>query len=1007
MDKLAELEKELLADMEENPVEYKETVSNVFEIDSNLRTINIPVSVKNIGVESDGDVKRLEFTMPKKYGEFDLSQFRIRINYMNANGDKSIYLVKDKKVSGDNITFSWLVGRNVTKYKGQVNFIVCLKLSNEKGEILKELNTTLCRLEVLEGLEVVPVIDEKTTDIIEQLLRMVETETTGAVQKVTEEGNKQVKEVQKAAQEIADDREQIQKNAESVTVLKEDLIAFKQGVELIFLHTNIKYGIRLSQNSGSSFSEAVNPKFACIQFLKVDVDRLIKLRVKNGFKIYVWCTDVDTLNNENGNVRILTNWVTGTNEVKCPYQYLMVSITSVNDIDIPIGNLVDIFYEDKPKYMKEEDNVEILGNISNIKWIDGEFVHVNKNGIFTPSPDWKRTEPIKVYENTRIKFNAYFGGNAGGAFFDRYGNCIKMINNLNETHNLIEFSEIVPYGADTFIYSHLKSVKNESQSIEHLDLVHGVFSAINKKNNYSTVKEMIESKAHGECRVGGYLFRSNVKEPKVLKHKQEAQPKEYFDVNSSIKQYEVMNKDYPHIEKFAFNDLPCEEIDFSPSDKGFIRIIVGKSSDDTFFVSHEASNYNNTFGNPDYDRLEITKDFKTFKTIWKSCNLSTISDGAIHLDGITNIKVRSVKEFSNGDFLIGACCKYPHNDSLTSYFILSSDMQKLTECECKNQMGAICYMRDENGGNIYDWHVDVKGNKAICTTYGNRKPETCLGVVWYTEDCGKNWQEVFRMVNHYQDGVNPEDTPVTETHIHGVMLDTFANKMFVIAGENNQNIFWCDMGKYSRDEYFKVIPIRRQLMFPFTPYTQVVNGYAFKDSLIFGSDQFGIGGIFRLNKLDSGEYSDIEIAHEFLPNIDLNITSYCTAEMFRRDSNTPLLMCQTREMNGRTETENEKLNKEHFGRVVATYDGINFVEVWKDTTYGEHDVNIDATLTKRNFSYCTRGMNCYLLQNGDAAIKYSGRDVYYFGGVPASSAHGNANGTSKILIIKNAIKTLM
>ena len=56
-----------------------------------------------------------------------------------------------------------------------------------------------------------------------------------------------------------------------------------------------------------------------------------------------------------------------------------------------------------------------------------------------------------------------------------------MINNLNETHNLIEFSEIVPYGADTFIYSHLKNVKNESQSIKHLDLVRWFFSAINKK----------------------------------------------------------------------------------------------------------------------------------------------------------------------------------------------------------------------------------------------------------------------------------------------------------------------------------------------------------------------------------------------------------------------------------------------------------------------------------------------------------------------------------------------
>lgn len=260
MDKLAELEKELLAEMEENPAEYKETIRNILEIDNDLRTINIPVSVKNIGVESDDDVKRLEFTMPKQYGEFDLSQFRIRINYVNANGDKSIYLVEDKKVSGDNITFSWLVGRNVTKYKGQVNFIVCLKLSDGKGKILKELNTTLCRLEVLEGLEVVPVIDEKTTDIIEQLLRMVETETTGAVQKVTEEGNKQVKEVQKAAQEIAADREQIQKNAESVTALKEDLSDWSrlEGYEL----ANLKSKLKLEkENVYASLAEIGKPPY--------------------------------------------------------------------------------------------------------------------------------------------------------------------------------------------------------------------------------------------------------------------------------------------------------------------------------------------------------------------------------------------------------------------------------------------------------------------------------------------------------------------------------------------------------------------------------------------------------------------------------------------------------------------------------------------------------------------------------------------------------------------------
>mgnify|MGYP000428226077 CR=1 FL=1 len=272
MDKLAELEKELLADMEENPVEYKETVSNVFEIDSNLRTINIPITVKNIGVESDDDVKRLEFTMPKKYGEFDLSQFRIRINYMNANGDKSIYLVEDKKASGDNITFSWLVGRNVTKYKGQVNFIVCLKLSDEKGEILKELNTTLCSLEVLEGLEVVPVIDEKTTDIIEQLLRMVETETTGTVQKVTEEGKKQVAEVQKAAQGITADREQINANKTDITEMykNEDfnIVKLENGLDI----AKIKKGYYLNQDTGAEEAEENQTLFWEYVKIKPDTD---------------------------------------------------------------------------------------------------------------------------------------------------------------------------------------------------------------------------------------------------------------------------------------------------------------------------------------------------------------------------------------------------------------------------------------------------------------------------------------------------------------------------------------------------------------------------------------------------------------------------------------------------------------------------------------------------------------------------------------------------------------
>ena len=375
MDKLAELEKELLAEMEENPVEYKETVSNVFEIDSNLRTINIPITVKNIGVEADDDVKRLEFTMPKQYGEFDLSQFRIRINYMNANGDKSIYLVEDKTVTGDDITFSWLVGRNVTKYKGQVKFIVCLKLSNEQGQVLKELNTTLCRLEVLEGLEVVPVIDEKTTDIIEQLLRMVETETTGAVQKVTEEGNKQVKEVQKAAQEIAADREQIQKNAESVTALKEELKQFEE-----------------------------------YEFLQYDITQYEK--------------------KENGLYGSAGNWIEN-NE----YDTYMVKLSNSNQYIMVHSDLTITLFDKKKEFVKtlktkklylNDDNVTSMGYVAEIGFFFCKGMYLAYPSKKTATDGYLRTSPFKNI----VPFTEYRKDYADKIIF-KNGNIINKDYNTN------------------------------------------------------------------------------------------------------------------------------------------------------------------------------------------------------------------------------------------------------------------------------------------------------------------------------------------------------------------------------------------------------------------------------------------------------------------------------------------------------------------------------------------------------------------------------------------------
>lgn len=195
-------------------------------IDSDLRIIDIPEQFKVLGVENDKDVKVMQFRMPKVYKGTDLSAFNISVNYQNARGTKDRYVVTDKKVSGDQIEFSWTVGKTATVYRGDTRFIVCMRLAGSDGVIQKEFNTTLATMTVLEGLEVDnPVIEQEEKDIIAQLLQIVDDKSKEAVQAVTAEGTKQIKAVQAEAQEIAADREQIKTNKADIA----DLMQTKAG----------------------------------------------------------------------------------------------------------------------------------------------------------------------------------------------------------------------------------------------------------------------------------------------------------------------------------------------------------------------------------------------------------------------------------------------------------------------------------------------------------------------------------------------------------------------------------------------------------------------------------------------------------------------------------------------------------------------------------------------------------------------------------------------------------
>lgn len=151
-------------------------------INDDLRTMQIPSSIALLGVESDDDVNKIPFQMPKEYCGFDLSTFSVRINYMNANGEGDLYIAEDVAVDGDDpslMNFTWLVGRNACAYKGNVNFIVCLKKFDENSNVVQEFNTTVYSLPVLQGLETTEAVVQENQDIIEYLINLVE--QSGAV----------------------------------------------------------------------------------------------------------------------------------------------------------------------------------------------------------------------------------------------------------------------------------------------------------------------------------------------------------------------------------------------------------------------------------------------------------------------------------------------------------------------------------------------------------------------------------------------------------------------------------------------------------------------------------------------------------------------------------------------------------------------------------------------------------------------------------------------------------
>lgn len=163
---------ELMNELDENVSVMSVESNEKCIINPETREIEIPETYQILGVESDEKTERIEFQCPKIVGDnIDLSQLQLRVNFRNANMEMYQYIVEDVAEDGDNITFSWLLSRSVTAYRGTVNFVVCA-VRVDGQTITNEWNTTLAQSEVLEGLETgTPEPSSGLVDIVTQIVQ--------------------------------------------------------------------------------------------------------------------------------------------------------------------------------------------------------------------------------------------------------------------------------------------------------------------------------------------------------------------------------------------------------------------------------------------------------------------------------------------------------------------------------------------------------------------------------------------------------------------------------------------------------------------------------------------------------------------------------------------------------------------------------------------------------------------------------------------------------------------
>lgn len=143
-------------------------------IDPSTRKITIPKSEQLFGVYGEGNIERKHFKCPKIVGDnVDLSDCYIFVNYYTAKGLPGKYTVKDVKVDGENITFSWELKQHIFDANEDTSIYFAVEAKNK--DKVRVFRTSPATGKTKETIDTDKEIEETHADVILDLISRVDT----------------------------------------------------------------------------------------------------------------------------------------------------------------------------------------------------------------------------------------------------------------------------------------------------------------------------------------------------------------------------------------------------------------------------------------------------------------------------------------------------------------------------------------------------------------------------------------------------------------------------------------------------------------------------------------------------------------------------------------------------------------------------------------------------------------------------------------------------------------